>query len=223
MEPVVDRNDDRIGGECTVALGNSTRKRFRGYIFLPTCWVLLSRRDDLLHLFPISSLLHSLCFCLLSSNNIYIYYYLFVSLSSSFSEQSFKFLFPQFSLESDQKENRKEILFQNLSRTKEKYIKSNRSSSILSYVVSRARKSRASADIRRRSDLKAWPGIYRLDTVWWTAEMDRNRVRSFIRGSPWGDFLCGGHGGGGEEGEEKGHAWCARTRNDVVQVQPVES
>lgn len=53
--------------------------------------------------------------------------------------------------------------------------------------------------------------------------MDRNRVRSFIRGSPWGDFLCGGHGGGGEEGEEKGHAWCARTRNDVVQVQPVES
>lgn len=49
-------------------------------------------------------------------------------------------------------------------------------------IVSRARKSRAPADIRstETADLKAWPGIYRLDTVWWTAEMDRNRVRSLF-------------------------------------------
>lgn len=103
MEPVVDRNDDRIGGECTVALGNSTRKRFHGYTFLPTCWLLLSRRDDLLHLFPISSLLHSLSLSLsvsVSSHpTIFIfYYYLFVSHSPSFFQQSFKFLFSQLSL-----------------------------------------------------------------------------------------------------------------------------
>lgn len=48
--------------------------------------------------------------------------------------------------------------------------------------------------------------------------MDRNRVRSLFVDRCGANFFVDGERREKEEREEKGHAWCARTRNDVVQV-----